>query len=99
MPCNPPSGAEEGGKKAREQREIRHINGWRIGSKKGERRMEQNEREREKTREELTQFFNILEKNSAIEVAISEYVQVLIIEILNRFLQKMKEMREKLFKR
>lgn len=61
--------------------------------------MEQNEREREKTREELTQFFNILEKNSAIEVAISEYVEVLIIEILNRFLQKIKEMREKLFKR
>jgi len=60
--------------------------------------MEQNEREREKTREELTQFFNILEKNSAIEVAISEYVEVLIIEILNRFLQKIKEMREKLFK-
>lgn len=57
--------------------------------------MEQKMRERGKTRAELTQFCNILGKNSTIEIAISEYVEVLIIKILNRFLQNSRKKYEK----
>lgn len=47
--------------------------------------MEQNARAREK-RENLMLFFNILEKNNTIEIAISECIEIL--NLNNRYLLK-----------